>query len=160
MAGKKRKSGRLPLILLIIVLIFPVLYVAISYTLNDLIAYDIENDLKNIPLPENTELVDSVSNAGKIIGNGNGMQYYGAIVVSSQLSLEELTEYYTSQNSNIVIKIQDSNIFFPSPRFHSVAEQEIENFDSSKTNYLIECWDSDSGLKGLSSIFGFDLRGH
>ncbi len=156
----KKKSHRGAIILLIAVVALPILLVLGITAANDFIAYDIERDLKNIPLPENTELVDSVSNAGKITGNGNGMQYYGAIVVSSQLTLEELTEYYTSQNSKTVIKIQEDNIFFPSHSFHSVAEQEIENFDSSKTNYLIECRNSDSIPKWLRTILDFDLRGH
>ncbi len=159
MKGKK-KSHKGAIILLIAVIVLPVFLVLGITTTNDLIAKDIERDLKSIQLPENTEFVDSVSNAGKITGNGNGMQYYGAIVVSSQLSLEELTEYYTSQNSHINIRVQENNIFFPSHRFHSVSEQEIESFDSSKSNYIIECWAPDSIPKWLKTILDFDLRGH
>ena len=61
---------------------------------NNAIALGVENDLKDIPLPENTVLVESTSKAGKMVGNGNGMQYFGAILIESDLSFEELDAYY------------------------------------------------------------------
>ena len=47
---------------------------------NDYCAYMVEKELCATPLPENTQLIDSVSKAGKLTGNGNGMQYLGAIL--------------------------------------------------------------------------------
>lgn len=58
--------------------------------INNLIAYKVENALCEIPLPEKTELIESLSQAGNLTGNGNGMQYFGAILIRSELSLEEL----------------------------------------------------------------------
>ena len=49
-----------------------------------------EKELCETPLPEKTELIESISRAGKLTGNGNGMQYFGAILIRSDLSLEEL----------------------------------------------------------------------
>jgi len=66
---------------------------------NNAIALGVENDLKDIPLPENTALVESTSKAGKMVGNGNGMQYFGAILLKSDLSLEELDAYYQTYRS-------------------------------------------------------------
>lgn len=61
---------------------------------NDSSAASIVHELKELPLPENTEYVDSVSAAAKLVGNGNGMQYFGAILIKSEQSLEELDDYY------------------------------------------------------------------
>ena len=59
-----------------------------------------EKELCETPLPEKTELIESISRAGKLTGNGNGMQYFGAILIRSDLSLEELDAYYSGYRSN------------------------------------------------------------
>lgn len=46
--------------------------------------------------PENTEYIGSVCGAGKLIGCGNGMQYFGAILIKSELSREALEAYYSN----------------------------------------------------------------
>ena len=58
--------------------------------INNHTAYKVEKELCETPLPEKTELIESISRAGKLTGNGNGMQYFGAILIRSDLSLEEL----------------------------------------------------------------------
>ena len=56
--------------------------------INNHAAYKVEKALCEIPLPKETELIESLSQAGKLTGNGNGMQYFGAILIKSELSLE------------------------------------------------------------------------
>ena len=68
--------------------------------INNHTAYKVEKTLCEIPLPEETELIESLSQAGKLTGNGNGMQYFGAILIRSDLSLEELDAYYSGYRSN------------------------------------------------------------
>ena len=68
--------------------------------INNHTAYKVEKTLCEIPLPEETELIESLSQAGKLTGNGNGMQYFGAILIRSDLSLEELDAYYSRYRSN------------------------------------------------------------
>ena len=63
--------------------------------INDYYAYRTKAELCEIPLPDRTEIVDSVYKAGKLTGNGNGMQYFGAILIKSELSLNELEDYYS-----------------------------------------------------------------
>lgn len=63
-------------------------------------AYKVEKALCETPLPERTELIESLSQAGKLTGNGNGMQYFGAILIRTELSLEELNAYYSDYRSN------------------------------------------------------------
>lgn len=62
---------------------------------NDHMAKKTAKELADLPLPNNTELIESVYKAGKLVGNGNGMQYFGAILIKSELLLEELQEYYS-----------------------------------------------------------------
>ena len=52
------------------------------------------NELIDLPLPYSTEFIESIHKAGKLVGNGNGMQYFGAILIKSELPLDELKEYY------------------------------------------------------------------
>ena len=61
---------------------------------NSNVAKKTAKELVNLPLPENTEYIEDIYKAGKLVGNGNGMQYFGAILIKSELSLEELREYY------------------------------------------------------------------
>lgn len=61
---------------------------------NNNTAKKIAYELAQLPLPSSTELIETVYKAGKLVGCGNGMQYFGAILIESELSLEELKEYY------------------------------------------------------------------
>lgn len=44
-------------------------------------------------------MIESLSQAGKLTGNGNGMQYFGAILIRSELSLEELETYVANDGA-------------------------------------------------------------
>ena len=67
---------------------------------NNAVALGVENELKRIPLPADTELVESTSKSGKLVGNGNGMQYFGAILIKSDLLPEELDAYYQAYRTD------------------------------------------------------------
>ena len=150
---------RIFIILLIAIFILPVIsYIGIVIT-NNYIADKIEKDLVLYKLPSNTKLVDSVSAAAKLTGNGNGMQYMGAILVDSDLSLKELKEYYSSKFDYIEVNEQESaNLdFIQNVSFSG----DIEMGD--KTYYSIICWDDDrremfGGF--ISELLDFDIRGH
>ena len=91
------KKLKLVGILVAVVLIGGV--ISISF-INNNTAYKVEKELCETPLPEKTELIESISRAGKLTGNGNGMQYFGAILIQSELSLKELDDYYSDHRSN------------------------------------------------------------
>ena len=94
--------------LCIVALLLPVaLYGGIVIT-NNAIAHGMAKELKSAPLPEGTILMDSFSLAGKLVGNGNGMQYFGAMLIKSEQTLEELAAYYADVNAEIVVKVQTS----------------------------------------------------
>ncbi|MGO4376442.1 hypothetical protein AB4Z21_37950, partial [Paenibacillus sp. MCAF20] len=63
--------------------------------MNNYVAYSVKKELTRVSLPDKTELVDSISSAGKLVGNGNGMQFFGAILIKSELALEELDHYFS-----------------------------------------------------------------
>lgn len=67
---------------------------------NNYSAAKIEKRLLTLPLPEKTEYIESISKAGKMTGNGNGMQFLGAMLVQSELTLEELDAYYATYREN------------------------------------------------------------
>ena len=66
------KKLKLVGILVAVVLIGSVISIPL---INNHTAYKVEKTLCEIPLPEGTELIESLSQAGKLTGNGNGMQY-------------------------------------------------------------------------------------
>lgn len=81
-------------ILILVIGLFVLLLVAPF--VNDNVAKKTMEELIELPLPENTEYIESLCRAGKLIGCGNGMQYFGAILIKSELSREELEAYYAS----------------------------------------------------------------
>ena len=85
-------------ILVIIVLTAAIILLSIlaaAPIVNDTVAKKTANELAHFPLPGSTELIEPIYKAGKLVGNGNGMQYFGAILIKSELSLDELKEYYS-----------------------------------------------------------------
>ena len=92
----------------VIILVFAVV-IPVS---NNIAASNIAKELSEIKLPEKTEYVESVSVAGKVLGSGNGMQYLGAILIKSELELEELQTYYSKFAENdweCIVKEQKGN---------------------------------------------------
>lgn len=137
-----------------------VLYISIVIT-NNWIANKIEKELVVYKLPESTVLVDSLSVAGKLTGNGNGMQYMGSILIESDFREDELREHYCSGFDYIEVRRQETaNIDFIHPRNYSFS-------DFSKTDgkvyYSITCWDSNRReIFGdfIAKLLDFDFRGY
>lgn len=64
---------------------------------NDAAARSVETTLLDLPLPEGAERIDSMAQAGKLIGNGNGMQYLGALLIRSDQTTDALQAFYDAQ---------------------------------------------------------------
>lgn len=97
MALQEKQKNKLRLwirVSMVFIALVLLLFSVVIPFVNNAIALDVENDLKSLPLPEKTTLIESTSKAGKIIGNGNGMQYFGAILIKSDLYPDELAAYY------------------------------------------------------------------
>ena len=76
----------LAVVLLVIAIAIPVA--------NNAIALGVENRLKDLPLPDGAQKISSVSSAGDLSGMHNGIQYFGAILVQSNLSKDEVFAHY------------------------------------------------------------------
>ena len=132
-----------------------VLLLASIPVVNDLTAVQVKKRLENIPLPETTTMIEAISKAGKMTGNGNGMQYLGAILLESDLTIDQLNSYYHPYRGNqwdCIIK-----------EYHGGQLEFVSNgrvqFDaelvSAKHYYVVYSWGS-----GLDVYKDLDLRGH
>ena len=136
-----------------IIFIIVVFIIAIPIK-NDLIAKKVADDLEMIPLPNNTCVIEKKSLTGKLCGNGNGMQYFGAILIKSDLSLTDIQDYYYSfgkgekryyveqQSDGIIKVIENQEAYF---------ESDIEGDDY----YIVYTWGEYNGIASE-----FDLRGN
>lgn len=121
---------------------------------NDYYAYRIEETLCATSLPENTQLIDAVSKAGKLTGNGNGMQYFGAILIQSELTLKQLEDFYSNYRKNeweYLVANQPS-------REISVVEHESLHFSENIAGdgyYIVYSWG-----QGIGVFEMLDMRGH
>lgn len=142
------------IILIILLVIFGIpLYIKIS---NDIIAKKVEIGLKTTKLPGNTEIVDSISIAGKLVGNGNGMQYFGAILIKTELSELELNQHYKQyRNKKLEYNIRKQTsekievIELGSYKFKKFKEDEKEKY------YIIYSWGNNK-----NELLNLDIRGH
>ena len=121
---------------------------------NDSVANKTAKHVEKIELPSNTQYIETFSKAGKLIGNGNGMQYIGGILIKSGLSLQELQSYYSQYATNdwecIVEKQTDKQMAFIDHGTISF------NSDINDDNYYVVY-----SLGNANSIFSeLDLRGH
>ncbi len=152
-----KKSVKIIIVLLLLPLVFDI---AIMLT-NTIIADRVETQLLEIDLPEKTQLADSMSTAQRLYGNGNGMQYIGQLLVTTELTEEELRGYFNCINEEILVKKLDSPVIS-----EYIPKLEFKNFDSSKNNYMIELVKHNPGtFKDYSESFfwkilDWDIRGH
>ena len=128
------------LALLLLVLIQPI---------NDLTAASVAADLRDIPLPADTTLVESCAAVGKLVGSGNGMQYFGCLLLESALSLDALQQHYDGiaevqpQTGRTVALLEHHPLRFSAP------------LGSDGRYYLVYAWG-----EGIPLFAALDLRGH
>ena len=122
--------------------------------INNHTAYKVERSLCEIPLPEETELIESLSQAGKLTGNGNGMQYFGAILIRNDLSLEELDAYYSGYRSNEWECLVETH---EGQTIEVIDHGTLQFSEEIKDNcyYIVYSWGS-----GNSLLEELDIRGH
>jgi len=143
------------LITVVVVMVTMVLLLLIAAPIvNDYMAKKTAAKLVDLPLPDNTEYIEDVYRAGKLVGNGNGMQYFGAILIKSELSLEELKEYYLNYAENeweCVVENQehtDINII-------EHAELSFQTDIDGNNYYIVYSWGNNPTI-----FHELDIRGH
>lgn len=135
------------------IVIFLLIGLAVSVPLvNDFSAKNVKKSLVEIALPDDTQMVESISKAGKLVGNGNGMQYFGAILIKSEKTLDELFDYYSQKLAGVVVKEQKSQI--------------IECVEHAQLSFTTNITDTDKYYivylfgNGISPFSELDIRGH
>lgn len=125
--------------------------------INNAVALGVEKKLKKIPLPPDTEVVESISKAGKLVGSGNGMQYFGAILIKSDLSAQELDEHYQAYRTgqfDCLIEPQLSHDI----RAVENCELTFRHTEYGIGYYVVYTWGSSPAW--LRDVLDTDLRGH
>ena len=142
-------------ILIPVILLLPILtYVGIMIA-NNCIADSVKKQLAAYPLPQDTQLIDSVSMAEKLTGNGNGMQYLGAILVKSDLTKEELLQYYTDALGNITVYEQTTNTIDSMKR--TIVFKALPD---DGAYYSVLLWGNEDFDGWVDELLDFDIRGH
>ena len=142
----------------IMIILFPVSIRVV----NNGMARSLEKRLMNCELPPDSELIDSASVAGKMEGNGNGMQWFGIVLIKSQMTEDALREWYknqlvTGENEVIsVLKQETSKVFeYGRWRFKNYSDEEncyqVRLVKYSIVGFENSIWES---------ILNTDLRGH
>lgn len=93
---QKDRIRRVIRIVMVTIAVFLLLLALVVPVANNAVALGVERELKALPLPPDTEMVASISKAAKLTGNGNGMQYFGAVLLKSELSSQELNAHYAA----------------------------------------------------------------
>ena len=68
-------------IILAVIFASIILFLSLCPVINDISAKHIIAEIKSVPLPKDTQIIESFSQAGKLVGNGNGMQFFGAVLI-------------------------------------------------------------------------------
>lgn len=150
-----KKIGKGIGILLIVAIVSIVLFLISAPIVNDISADGIKNRLLELPLPQNTECLEGVSKAGKLEGCGNGMQFFGAILIKSDLSMDELEKHYIAYRQNdydCLIEVQKGQEI-------EVIEYNRLSFETDilegEQYYIIYTWGD-----GIEPFRTFDIRGN
>ncbi len=144
-------------VLAIVVLTMAIVFSSVLISapiINNSIAKKTANELVDLPLPNSTEFIESIYKAGKLVGNGNGMQYFGAILIRSELSLDELKKYYLefadSEWKFIVENQIDTDV-----RIIEHAMLTFKTDIDGNNYYIVYSWGNNNTI-----FHEFDIRGH
>ena len=102
----KQLCRRIIRILMVILGAFLLTVGLIIPLVNNGIALRLEKRLRALPLPAETVLADSYSAAGRYDGSGESVRYFGAVLLQSAQTLEQLQAYYASAAPDCVLALQ------------------------------------------------------
>lgn len=137
--------------IVVAIIVLLVVFLSSIPFINNYLASRIATEIEEIPLPEKTTYIESVSRADKMVGNGNGIQYLGAVLIKSELSIEELKDFYSEHKELIVEEQTGQQIEF-------IDHDELSfehNFDENDNYYIIYSWGNGNEL-----LRAIDMRGH
>lgn len=146
-----RALGSFLLRLTVLLLALFLLTLIASPMVNNLSAWKTGQEVARLPLPPDTELIERFSRAGKLNGNGNGMQFLGGILIRSDLTLEELQDHYMSLGDSYTVERQEKQELAMVEHDRVFLETDV----SGGGYYIVYTWG-----EGLFLFRGLDLRGH
>ena len=144
-------------VIVIVVLTMAIIFSSVLIAapiVNDSIAKKTANELVDLPLPNGTEFIESIYKAGKLVGNGNGMQYFGAVLIKSELSLDELKEYYL-EFADSEWKFIVENQINTDVRIIEHAKLTFKTDIDGNNYYSVYSWGNNNTI-----FHEFDIRGH
>jgi len=77
--------------LLVLLVVTPFI---VSPILNNITLSSFSKQIYNYPLPENMELIEKKAVCGKLNGNGNGMDYFACILIKTDMTIDQIKQYY------------------------------------------------------------------
>ena len=142
--NRLRNVIRVTMVTIALLLLFWALVLPI---INNAIALGVENELKDQPLPPNTQLVDSISAAGRFSKASSDILYFGALLVKSDLTEEEMQAYLGESNydkmHNCTVEKQTSATILPNkPSF--AMDLSFDEFPEGNC-YIIYKWGNAPG---------------
>ena len=144
------------LVILVSLILIPIIVRFGVQIANNCIAMEVEKEIKSLPLPERTNYIESISAAEKLVGNGNGMQYFGAMLIKSELSLEELDTYYSVYRENdwvYLVRRQTDSVIMDENWI--VGDLGFKSDIDSDDYYIVYSW----GDTDVDFLSWFDIRG-
>lgn len=152
-AKQKDKIRRWIRVIMVFIAVLLLSFAVVIPIINNAIALGVEKDLKKCPLPEQTELVETTSIAGKVVGNGNGMQYFGALLIRSDLPTEELQAYYADLDCTVEPQLGADIAIVGNGKHLSFRH---DTYDDAY--YIVYHWGS--APEWIRDLLDTDLRGH
>ena len=150
---KRHRSNLVAGLLGTIVFMGIVLLVALIPFINNACAAANHVRLTALPLPEDTVCTEVVSYTGRLVGNGNGMQFFTAMLVESSQSLQDLQAYYAphacmvqEQEGQIIERIDNNSV--------NTTLLLQRTLDEEKAYYLVYSWGN-----GIPPFSWLDIRG-
>ena len=143
----KKYGGTIVVAIIVLLVVF---LISIPF-INNHLASSIATEIEQIPLPEKTTYIESVSRADKMVGNGNGIQYLGVVLIKSELSIEELNEFYAEYKD---LKIEEQS----SQQIEFIDHGKLlfdHEFDENVNYYILYSWGN-----GIEPFSWLDIRGH
>ena len=147
------KKSRIFYLILFIPAAFLV-FLIVCPAVNDMTAYSVSQTVWETPLPPGTVKIEKASMAGKLVGSGNGMQYFGAILIKSDTSLDDLKKYYAEYSQNEWSYLVEEQ----STKEVNEIEHGTLSFKTDPEEdgyYIVYSWG-----EGVKPFCEFDLRGH
>lgn len=97
---KSENIGCITVAVIIVLFPFALLFGGMGFDVY--VAHEVEQDLLSLPVPENTVVVESLRYTGDLSPGGSDETVYclGAMLLRSDLSIEELKVYYDSLSSD------------------------------------------------------------